>query len=382
MRLASLAFHSLPIPFRTSFDHVGAVRSCAQNIIVVAVDADGRVGLGEGCPRTYVTEESVESALMALREWHDQILEEIDSEEALDRWMLANAAAIERSPSAFCALELALLDVFARQCDRSLEGMLGLERSPRTIAATAVYGMGHWPKFLAQMAKFAANGMKDAKLKIGGNPSRDVKRAKILAVMGRVRLDANSFWPDGAHAIDGLLPAADHAWAVEEPAAVRDWAGMTQVARATGLAVIVDESFVCLEDIRNLPEGVNWILNVRVSKLGGLKRSLEALREAARRNLGVIIGAQVGETSILARAGLIVAAEAGERLFGYEGAYGTHLLKWDVVTPSIRFGRGGRISLAAAGLECVGAGLRPIETVLPLVAQRRTGVAVHPKVQP
>src|SRR5258707_15190333 len=149
MRLASLAFLSLPIPFRTAFDHAAAARSCARNVIVVAADAAGRVGLGEGCPRDYVTGESVESALAALRGWHDQILEEIDCDEALDRWMSANRAAIERSPSAFCALELALLDLFARQCGRSLEALLGLGRSPRTIAATAVYGMGHWSKFLA-----------------------------------------------------------------------------------------------------------------------------------------------------------------------------------------------------------------------------------------
>jgi len=80
----------------------------------------------------------------------------------------------------------------------------------------------------------------------------------------------------------------------------------------------------------------------------------------------VIVGGQVGETSILARAGLIVADEAGELLAGYEGAYGTHLLQWDVVTPSLRFGRGGKILPAAAGLESVGAGLRPIESALPL----------------
>jgi L-Ala-D/L-Glu epimerase / N-acetyl-D-glutamate racemase len=216
---------------------------------------------------------------------------------------------------------------------------------------------------------FAANGMTDAKLKIGGNPRRDARRAAILALMGRVRLDANNFWPDGAQAIAGLRRAAGHAWAVEEPTAVRDWVGMAQVARSTGLAIIVDESFTRLDDIRSLPDGVSWILNIRVSKLGGLKRSLQALREAERRNLGVVIGAQVGETSLLARAGLIVAAEAGERLLGYEGGYGTHLLKWDVVTPSLRFGRGGCVSLAAAGLGLVGAGLRPNEKILAFLAQ-------------
>src|SRR5260221_2487568 len=108
MRLASLAFLSLPIPFRTAFDHAAAARSCARNVIVVAADAARRVGLGEGCPREYVTGESVESALAALRGLHDQNLDEIDCDEALERSMSANRAAIQSRPSAVRALEVAI----------------------------------------------------------------------------------------------------------------------------------------------------------------------------------------------------------------------------------------------------------------------------------
>src|SRR4029079_5618263 len=110
-------------PFRTAFDHAAATRSCAENVIVVATDAAGHVGLGEGCPRGYVTGESAQTALAALRGWHDEIRATVDSDEALDRWMLANEAAIDANPSAFCALELALLDLFARQRERSLEDL-------------------------------------------------------------------------------------------------------------------------------------------------------------------------------------------------------------------------------------------------------------------
>src|SRR5215470_19660267 len=101
MRLASLGFHSLAIPFRTAFGHAGATRSFAENVIVVAKDAAGNVGLGEGCPRRYVTGESAESALTVLRGWHGEILAAVDCDEALDRWRLANEAAIDRNPSAF-----------------------------------------------------------------------------------------------------------------------------------------------------------------------------------------------------------------------------------------------------------------------------------------
>jgi L-Ala-D/L-Glu epimerase len=86
---------------------------------------------------------------------------------------------------------------------------------------------------------------------------------------------------------------------------------------------------------------------------------LSVLRLAAEQGRRIIVGAQVGETSILARAGMALASAAAERLVGYEGAYGTWLLTEDVVTPSLRFGRKGRVDSARVSLEGHGLGLRP-----------------------
>ena len=72
-----------------------------------------------------------------------------------------------------------------------------------------------------------------------------------------------------------------------------------------------------------------------------------------------MVGAQVGETSILARAGLALAAAAGGRLVGYEGAYGTRLLTQDAAAPSIGFGRGGVVDPTRLALGREGLGLRP-----------------------
>jgi len=68
-------------------------------------------------------------------------------------------------------------------------------------------------------------------------------------------------------------------------------------------------------------------LRIRVSKLGGLLRTLTMIRAARTRGLGIVVGAQVGETSILARAGIVAAHAADSSLVGYEGAFGTRLLE-------------------------------------------------------
>ena len=52
-----------PIPFRSAFRHASATRRVAENVIVRIEDDDGLVGLGEGCPRAYVTGETAATAL-------------------------------------------------------------------------------------------------------------------------------------------------------------------------------------------------------------------------------------------------------------------------------------------------------------------------------
>ena len=68
---------------------------------------------------------------------------------------------------------------------------------------------------------------------------------------------------------------------------------------------------------------------------------MPAIRAARARGLKVIVGAQVGETSILARAGLAAVSAAGDALQGYEGGYGTHLLARDLTTASLTIGNRG-----------------------------------------
>jgi hypothetical protein len=81
----------------------------------------------------------------------------------------------------------------------------------------------------------------------------------------------------------------------------------------------------------------------RISKMGGLFWSLELLDLVRRCGLRVIIGAHVGETSLLTRAALTIANVARDVLVAQEGAFGTHLLEHDVIDPPIMFGFGGTL---------------------------------------
>ena len=141
----------------------------------------------------------------------------------------------------------------------------------------------------------------------------------------------------------------------------RDWQGLATVGSTTGLAIILDESVTRKEDLAAVKPGPDYILNARVSKHGGLLRTLAIIREARSRSMKIIVGSQVGETSILARAGILAARAAGPDLIGFEGAYGTRLLVRDATTPSIGFGYRGRVVLPSQARA--GSGLTPTAEV-------------------
>jgi L-alanine-DL-glutamate epimerase-like enolase superfamily enzyme len=356
---------SLPIPFRTRFEHAAAARDRAENVLVLAEDEAGHVGLGEGCPREYVTGETKVSALAALARWAASGLETLDGRAALEAWMDAHEAEIDASPSAFAAAELALLDVFARRERVSLERFLGVDEAGSLPRSSAVYGSGSTAKFLSQAVRFNLYDMRDAKLKVSGHGARDRARARLLATFGRVRLDANNVWPSADEACNALADLRRYAWAVEEPVGARDFAGLAAVGARTRLTIVLDESATRLADLARVESGPRYVLNARVSKHGGLLRTLAMIRAAREREFGVIVGAQVGETSILARAGIVASRAAGSRLVGFEGAYGMRLLERDATTVSLGFGYGGRVGMT--GIGDAGSGLRPTDELRDLI---------------
>jgi L-Ala-D/L-Glu epimerase len=352
-----LRVFSAPIPFRFTFRHAAAERKAAENVIVELSDADGTIGLGEGCPRPYVTGETAETARAWLDRYAPALLDAVDDLPTLRAWTQAHSTDIDGAPAAFCALELALLDLIARRRGETIERLLGLNGRGPPPAVTAVFGAGGEAGFALQVALHDVLGMRDAKLKLSGR-GEDVGRLARLARRGRVRVDANNLWPSAERAIAGLGPAIGLAWAVEEPVAPRDWSALADVAGATGLRIVLDESITRLEDVRSAPAQPEAVVNLRVSKHGGLLRTLALAQAARERNFGLIMGAQVGETSVLARAALAVAAAIGPGLLGYEAGYGPWLLKQDLTHPSLGIDRRGRAMSAPAG-PGLGLTLRP-----------------------
>lgn len=355
MALRSIGASALSIPFKLAFKHAAASRAATQALWVLAEGADGARGFGEGCPREYVTDESLQNALAFVAAHTAAWLREIRDVASLRHWVRGHRREIDAHPAAWTAVELALLDLFGKQAGRTVESLLGLAPLRGRFRYSAVLGDAAPAAFEAQLGRYRQAGFADFKIKLAGDAQRDAAKARALEAAGvapgAVRADANNLWRAPEAAIEALQALRFPFFALEEPLQAADYAGMARIAQARQAKVILDESMARPEQLDALHGPADrWLVNLRVSKMGGLVRSLEFLGEARRRGLRVIVGAHVGETSVLTRAALAVASAAGDALVAQEGAFGTHLLERDVAEPPLMFGPGGVLDIDDYGI--------------------------------
>jgi L-alanine-DL-glutamate epimerase-like enolase superfamily enzyme len=361
MKLDRLQGCSLTIPFKVAFRHASAERAVTQTVWVTA-RADGHTGYGEGCPREYVTGESLPSASAFIARHAADLCASVHDLETLTSWARLHVSDIERNPAAWAAVELALLDLLAKVEHKSIESLLGLPAVHGRFRYTAVLGDAPPAQFEAQLAHYLKAGFRDFKVKLSRDTSSDRAKVRALKAAGlsgeAVRADANNVWANADGAITALEALDFNFHGIEEPLRAGDHAGMARVAAALDTKIILDESVLGPKQLDRIPGAPDrWIVNVRVSKMGGVLRSLEVVSDLRRRQLGLIVGAQVGETSLLTRAALTVANGAQDILVAQEGAFGTHLLERDVAEPPLMFGSGGILDVSETALAGAGWGL-------------------------
>ena len=283
MKIAALTIGQHQMPFRVTFAHAAASRSQADSILVRATSDSRQSGYGEGCPRPYVTGESVDSA-MAFFAQHRAAVQAIADLQQLQAWVERHEAAIDANPAAWCAIELALLDLLGREHGQSVEALLALPELHGSFRYSAVLGVSKPETFAQQFARYVQLGFRDFKVKVGGDLAQDranIALFKTLHSQVSVRLDANNLWQHAQQGID-YINALDFPFAaIEEALQVRDYQDYRDMFEALGMPIIVDESFTCARqfaDLKASPQ--SWIINLRVSKMGGMLRSLSIAEQA------------------------------------------------------------------------------------------------------
>jgi muconate cycloisomerase len=376
MKITSFDTLIVEIPLRMAVRHTLAERRTARNVLVTAHAQNGRSGWGECCPRPYVTGETVESVCDALK---NSILPpllgmQLDHREGVKDFLYEQMCGTKRDEqAAFCAAELAVLDLWGKIAGRSSGEFIGPVRQPKVRYSGVI--ATEEPKAVEQICGMMRQ-FQVAAVKIKTGP--DLERNTALLTSARtvlgdeveLRIDANCAW-DAGEAIRQLEAMKFFALAgVEQPVPGKDLQGMRQVTAAEIVPVVADESLCSLEDAHALiSERACDVFNVRISKCGGLLNAVRIHETAIRAGLQCQLGAQVGETGFLSAAGRHYATRCAPIIW-HEGSYGTILLEEDIVDPDITVGPGG----LAPALEDPGLGIAPRPRRIEAVTSERFSV--------
>src|SRR5215211_3376141 len=369
-RVTELRLFAVDLPFKVAFRHAAAARTSSESLFLRARLDNGAEGWGESLPRAYVSGERREQAFALLRDAilpalagqsfrslpeAVSFLEKCDGK-APPQWVRPEVP----QTSAWCSVDLALLDAFGRAfgepagpaaADGQAPAAAGLERYRYSGVVSAGHG---WP-YAKSLLKIRAFGFRQVKLKLEREGAVAAARTarRLLGRRVDLRVDANMAWDvDQALEVIGQLGAVGIG-SFEQPIASSDLAGLARLVTESGAGIMVDEG---LTDRDSLQRFINHpactAANVRISKCGGLVGAYARCREALDAGLLLQVGCQVGESSLLSAAHLTLLSalarlEPGVRYA--EGCFGRHLLREDPVAPLLQFHYGGRPPLRPPG---------------------------------
>ncbi|MGW1964988.1 mandelate racemase/muconate lactonizing enzyme family protein [Streptomyces sp. NPDC001935] len=313
--------HRVRQPMHARFDHPAARRATSDSL-VLRLTCEGVSGIGECAPRTYVTGESTDSVLDALRrtplERLFALLHGEPPAELLDRTRregFAEVFGITGGNNLLCLLETAVLDLLGHRLGLGAAELIG------DAGPTAGVGAPEAPLPVSQVLDLsitveeflATRGpFHFVKIKASDDIERDARSVRgVRAHLGDgvpIMVDANMSWTEAT--------ALSHAWRlrdagadyVEEPLPKGSWAALGALRRRAGLKIMLDESLCTLDDARTAVEARACdAFNIRVAKNGGPLRAARLIEYARTHGVAFQIGVQVAEVGPLINAGRALA---------------------------------------------------------------------------
>ena len=334
MKIIKINIFQCNTPFKFSFHSPHIHRIQADSIVVELQFNNDVSGYGESAPRPYVTGETSSTVINTIDNQFSKILfhQEIHSLEDVENTLnLLEKECCDKNSAAYNsalgAIDIALLDALGKFQGVPLHHYLGPCAGDK-ISCSLSLPFYHHTIIKELNHKLKILELDSIKIIMGKVEDDNIERVKLIrSLFGdkvEIRIEANGKWSrNQAISTIGKLKRFNIA-GVEQPVAGSDIEGLREIRHVTGIPVIVDESMCTLHDAEHIIEmGACDIINIKISKCGGLLKSKQIKNFAQSRNVSCQVGSHVGETDILSRAGQYFAMTTRD-LFCFEGF--SHLL--------------------------------------------------------
>lgn len=382
MEINEIRIHFVTLPFVSEFSHSLNNGDSSKNVIVEIIAEGGKLtGYGEGAPRSYVTGESQETIPKSMDfilgygsfPWSIHGVSEV--------WGFVDGLSDEREHNAaLCGLEMAMLDLLGKSEGRSISDYMPKDFAGERVFYGAILPIAHKERIENMSRVIRDLQINRVRVKMG----RDIKKNQgvletLCSILGNdchLKADVNGAW-DRQTALNHMsLIAGYHVKVVEQPMApgALEIGEISGRLKACGVKIMADESACSFKEVKSLiEEGHYNMINVRLSKCGGFRRSFRIIDFLRSRGVSYQVACQLGESGILSAAGRALSLHCKDALY-HDGSYDEFLLRENVTTRNISFGRGGEAGALGGiglGVDVDGSSLGRLSPGLKPVSFRR-----------
>ena len=292
MRVIAARLHEVRLPLVHVFQTSSHRKDHLDHILVELVDESGLIGWGEMASPAdpfYCADTADVDWFIA---WRYLIPGLLDAEwtrpaEAERTWHKIRGYEFAKA-----GIVGALWDLYAQAHQVSLASALGGSRK-RVKCGVSLGIEPTIDALLEQVHKQVDAGYHRVKLKIA--PGWDIEPVRAVRAAfpdHDIHVDANGAYPGDDDALE-LLAALDrfHLTMIEQPFAPRDFVSHAALQRRIQTPICLDESVVTIDDLRTmLQTQAGRILNIKVSRMGGLTQAKRAHDIAVKNGIPVWCG--------------------------------------------------------------------------------------------
>lgn len=312
---------SLPLvrPYTIAFKSVEAV---SLHFVRLATDS-GLAGIGSAAP-TDITGETSEACGKALSDIGPDLVVGRDPRQ-LPEFARSVRTALESSPSACAAIDMALHDLMARAAGKPLVEVLG--RRHESLPTSITIGIRSLDDTLREAVEYTRRGFTVLKVKLGHDLQQDIERLGALRRhVGpeiRIRADANQ-----GYNLEQTIRLTEQVARlriefIEQPLPAHATGAMRRLPASAARRMAADESLHSADDARRLAEPPHpfGIFNIKLMKCGGISAARDIARIARPAGIQIMWGC-MDESAVSIAAALHAAyASAATRFLDLDGSF-------------------------------------------------------------